>query len=116
MTGPVAAFVYVKLIKREERWLRWLFWPVLISIHIAGFLFLLFATDELFYGADFITCLITPIFGVSSALGLRLAYRRSKQKEGDDQLQRGWINIGTVLIPLLQAVTLFWVAVLAPSV
>jgi len=114
--GPAAAYVYVKLLKREERRLRLLFWPVLIFLHIAGFFIMLYGPDDIFSVAVFVACLVSPIFAVSTALGLRLAFGRFKEAVDDDPGLRRWYNFGTVLIPLLQMNTIFWVIILAPSV
>jgi transposase len=87
--------------------LRILFWPVLIAVHIGGYFFMLHTLGDFFFGPGFLACLITPVFAVSTALGLRFSSRRFCRATGDD--------IGTVLIPLMQLGTVMVLTLLAPG-
>jgi hypothetical protein len=115
ISGPVAALVLVMALKRKEQWLRVLFWPVLIAVHIAGFFLMLHTLGDFVFGPGFLACLITPIFAVGTALGLRLSSRRFYQAVGDDPSRRRWFVTGTFLIPLLQLGTVVILILLAPS-
>jgi hypothetical protein len=115
LTGPVAALVLVLVLKRQERWPRLFFWPALIALHIAGFFFLEHTLGDFVFGPGFLSCLITPIFAVSTALGLRLSSGRFYRAVGDDPGRRRWLIAGTVLIPLLQLGTVLTLILLAPS-
>jgi hypothetical protein len=115
VSGPGAAFALVMILRREEQGLKLLFWPVLIAVHIAGYFFMLHTLGDFFFGPGFLACLITPIFAVSTALGLRLSSHRFHQAVGDDPSRRRWFVIGTVLIPLMQLGTVMVLMLLAPS-
>lgn len=115
ISGPVAALVLVMALKRTEQWLRVLFWPVLIAVHIAGFFLMVHTLGDFVFGPGFLACLITPIFAVGTALGLRLSSRRFYQAVGDDPSRRRWFVTGTFLIPLLQLGTVVMLILLAPS-
>ena len=62
-----------------------------------------------------LACVMTPIFAVGTALGVRLSSRRFYQAVGDDSSRRRWFAIGTVVIPLLQLGIVLALALLAPS-
>jgi hypothetical protein len=96
-------------------WLRYLFWPILIAVHIAGFFLMLHTMGEFIFGPGFLACLITPIFAVGTALGLRLSSHRFYQEIRDDPGAKRWFMMGTFLIPLLQLGTVFLLILLAPS-
>jgi hypothetical protein len=115
VSGPVAARVLVVILKREGRGLRLFFWPALIAVHVAGYFFMLHTLGDVIFGPGFLACLITPIFAVGTALGLRLSSRRFYRAIGDDASRRRWFVIGTVLIPLMQLVTIGVLILLAPS-
>jgi hypothetical protein len=115
ISGPVAALVLVVALKRKEQWLRVLFWPVLIAVHIAGFFLMVHTLGDFVFGPGFLACLITPIFAVGTALGLRLSSRRFYQAVGDDLIRRRWFVTATFLIPLLQLGTVVMLILLAPS-
>jgi hypothetical protein len=114
VSGPIAAYVLVLALKRDDQRLLLLFWPLLVSVHVAGFFLMLRALGDLFFGTGFIACLVTPIFAVSTALGLRVASRRSRAL-WQDPVRRAWLISGTVLIPLLQVLTVVTLTLLAPS-
>jgi hypothetical protein len=114
-TGPIAGWILVLLVRKEDRNLILLYWPILILMHVFGYVWLLNTLGDLSIGPGFISCLITPIFGVSTALGLRIATRRlSPRMEGKPAFSR-WLIIGTIFLPLLQGMTLVVLILLAPS-
>ena len=115
ISGPIAAFIYVKTLKLKEYWLRYLFWPVLLAVHVAGYFLMLHTLGDFFFGPGFLACLITPIIAVGTALVLRLFSRRFYQEVDDDPGKKRWYLMGTFLIPLMQLGTVFILILLAPS-
>jgi hypothetical protein len=115
ISGPVAALVLVMVLKQKEQWPRVLFWPVLIAVHVGGFFLMVRTLGDFVFGPGFLACLITPIFAVGTALGLRLSSRRFYQAVSDDLDRRRWFVMGTVLIPLLQLGTVVILTLLAPG-
>jgi hypothetical protein len=62
----------------------------------------------------FFSCLITPIFAVLTILYLRVAGRRiTDQKAFEDS--HSVLLLGTLLIPILQLLTIFLYALLGPT-
>lgn len=115
VSGPVAALALVMILKRKEQWPRFLFWPMLIAAHIAGFFLMRHTLGDFFFGPGFLACLITPIVAVGTALGMRLSTRRFYQAVGDDASRGRGFVAGTFLIPLLQLGTVMALILLAPS-
>ena len=115
VSGPLTALVFVMALRRKEQWPSFLFWTVLIAVHIAGFFLMVHTLGDFLFGPGFLACLITPIFAVGTALGLRLSSRRFYQAVGDDPSRRRWFAAGTFLIPLLQLGTVVMLMLLAPS-
>lgn len=115
VSGPLAALLLVVTLKRDERWPRLLFWPGLIVVHVAGYLLMMHTLDNSLVGSGFLSCLITPIFAVATALGLRLWLQRFNKAMDNDPNQRRWLIAGTIALPLLQLVTTLLLVLLAPS-
>ena len=115
VSGPLAAFLFVQVLKRGDRRLMSIFWPALVVVHILGFLFLMTTKGEFLPGAGFFSCLITPIVAVATVLALRIFLRRKGDVVADDPWRKGWMTAGTVVIPLLQLATIFVFVLLAPS-
>ena len=115
ISGPVAAFIYVKLLKRKEYWLRYLYWPVLVAVHVAGFFLMLYTLGDFVFGPGFLSCLITPIIAVGTALVLRLFSSRFYQEVDGDPRQKKWYQVGILFIMLMQLGTVFMLILLAPS-
>ena len=114
VSGPIAAYVLVLVLRRDHRRLLLLFWPLLVAVHVIGYIVMMHALGELFFGPGFIACLVTPIFAVGTALGLRVAARKIGAL-WQDPGRRAWLILGTILIPLLQVVTVVTLMLLAPS-
>jgi hypothetical protein len=115
ISGPVAALILVMALRRKERWLGLLFFPMLIVAHAAGYLLMVNTLGDFRAMTGMLACLTTPIFAVGTALGLRLSSRRFYQAVGDDPCRRRWFVVGTILIPFLQLGTVLTLALLAPS-
>jgi hypothetical protein len=115
VTGPLAAWALVLAARRGGRWLVLLYWPALIMLHAAGFYLLLRTLGDFMIGPGFMSCLVTPVFAVGTALGLRIVARRLSPESWADPRRRRWLLVGAFLLPLLQAVTVIALVLLAPS-
>jgi hypothetical protein len=115
ITGPLAAWLLYKAVKSEHPWYMTLYWPTLLVLHGAGFFLLHRILGDVSVGPGFISCWITPIIGVSSALGLRFAARKFDETTMVKKIRRRRLNVGVFLIPALQVITLFFMALFAPS-
>jgi len=71
--------------------------------------------DDLLIGPGALSCMVTPVFAVTTALGMRIASRRSHTAQGADRASGHWLVAGNILIPLMQLVTVAILALLAPS-
>ena len=115
LSGPLAAYLLVRVLRRGDRRLMFIFWPALVVVHVLGFLFLTTTKGEILSGAGFLSCLVTPIVAVATALALRIFLRRRGEVVAGDPWRKGWLTAGTVVIPLLQLVTVFASVLLGPS-
>ncbi|MFN2131753.1 MAG: hypothetical protein ACK2VD_14585 [Anaerolineae bacterium] len=115
VTGPLAAYMLLLAWRRPDRRLIVLFWPALIVLHAAGFLLMRHTLDDLLIGPGALSCMVTPVFAVTTALGMRIASRRSHTAQGADRASGHWLVAGNILIPLMQLVTVAILALLAPS-
>jgi hypothetical protein len=115
VTGPLAAYVLLLAWRRPNRRLIALFWPVLIVLHTAGFLLMRRTLGDLLIGPGALSCMVTPVFAVTTALGMRIASRRLDQAQGTDPVRGRWLVLGTFLIPLMQLVTVATLVLLAPG-
>lgn len=113
ISGPIAAYALVLALKRDDRRLLLAFWSMLLVVHIGGF-YLITADPGAFITPGFISCLATPVFAVSTALGLRIALLRLPDDEREDPSRLTWLTIGTILIPLMQVATVFVAVLVAP--
>lgn len=114
VTGPVAAYALVLILRRKSLKLMLAYWPVLLAAHVAAFLLMAGSAGDLSW-LSFVTCFVTPMFAVSTALGLRIASRRLAQDIREDPARRTWLVIGTFLIPLMQVATVGTWILLAPA-
>lgn len=114
ISGPLAAYLFFSVLKRDDIKIMLAFWTSLLITHIAGFLFITGISGDLFT-PGFVTCLVTPVFAVSTALGLRIASRRLSENHWGDTSRRTWLGIGTFLIPGMQVITVVIAALFAPS-
>jgi hypothetical protein len=115
VSGPVAAYLLVWVLKRKARSLLWLYWPLLIVAHVAGFFLMLRTLGDWGVGPGFVSCFLTPIVAASTALGLRLASRRWLPDLWEDPARRAWLTVGVFVLPLLQGITVITLVLLAPS-
>lgn len=113
ITGPLAAYVLVLALKRDDRRLVTAFWAVLLLLHLAGFSFIV-GDPRAALAPGLVACLITPVFAVSTALGLRIASRRLSDRQWETSTRRNSLRIGTFLIPLMQVSTVLIAMLMAP--
>ena len=90
------------------------FWSWLFITHLAA-IFLYSQYPEGVSMQGFVAWLITPIFAVITALGMRLASRRLVGEGWKVRNRRKWLRIGTILIPLLQLITTFSLILFSPN-
>lgn len=69
----------------------------------------------LLIGPGALSCMVTPVFAVTTALGMRIASRRLHAAQDAGPAWGHWLVAGIILIPLMQLVTVAMLAVLAPS-
>jgi hypothetical protein len=113
VSGPIAAYAFVLALKRDDSRLILAFWSLLLVVHFAGF-FLFIGNPGGLITQGFISCLVTPVFAASTALGLRIASRRLSEGKWEDTTRRTWLRIGTFLIPLMQVSTMVIAVLFAP--
>lgn len=114
VSGPAAAYVYVRLNSRVRSWSLPAFWFVLIIIHVAGATSIIKSSDAL-YTQGFFSCLLLPVFAAGTALALRFSSWRAAQYHSGHTDSDVRMGTSVLLIPLLQLAAGFLAAVLAPS-
>jgi hypothetical protein len=114
ITGPLAAWLLYQAVKSEQPWYMALYWPSLVLLHGTGFFLLRRILGDVGVGPGFVSCWITPIIGISSALGLRFASRRFDETTRVDLIRRRRLTVGIFMIPVLQVITLFLMVLYAP--
>ncbi len=102
VTGPVAASVFVVLLKRDNRRIQPFFWLVLVAATIALGIFTAYTFSHFFPGPGCFIALFTPLAAVVTFLSFRLQAKRFYQAIGDEQRRRRWFQVATLVIPLLQ--------------
>jgi hypothetical protein len=115
ITGPLAAWLLYWAAKSEQPWYMTLYWPSLVVLHGAGFFLLRGTLGDVGVGPGFVSCWITPVIGVSSALVLRIASRWFEETTKLGMIRRRRLTVGVFMIPVLQIITLFLMALYAPS-
>jgi hypothetical protein len=115
VTGPLAAYGLVLVCRRASRRLVVLSWPVLIALHGGGYVLMRRTLGEILIGPGAMSCMVTPLFAVATALGMRIAWRRQRQVQGADPVWGRWLVAGTLLIPLMQLVTVAILALLGAN-
>lgn len=115
VTGPLAAYGLLLASRRTSRRLLVLFWPVLISLHGVGYVLMRRTLGDILIGPGAMSCMVTPLFAVATALGMRIASHRLRQAQGTDAVRGRWLVAGAFLIPSMQLVTVGILALLAPT-
>jgi hypothetical protein len=101
ISGPVAAIVFVAVLRREGRWRLPLFWASLLVVDFAAMMFMALTLGE-FIGPGFFACLLMPVFAVGTLVVLVLVRKRAYRVVGEDEKRRTWYVVGALLIPFLQ--------------
>ena len=114
LTGPIAAWVYLRLLKKNSRRQILFFWPLLLAVNFIGFWFLSFNLSDWLIDPGFFSCLLTPISAVLTALILRVGGLRLPPDEDTASSSRPWLTIGFIGIPALQIFTVGLYGLLAP--
>ena len=114
LTGPLAALIYLRILLYRAGKRVILFWLGLLVVHGLGFIFLTAITGDNLFDPGFFSCLITPLLAVLSALVLRFGGLRMAEEPAWGLQDKRWLLLGTVIIPLLQLITMGSFVVLAP--
>ena len=114
VSGPVAATVFVAILKEDTGRRLLLFWLMLIAWDVATFFFIANTTGD-FIGPGFVACLATPIAVAFALIIRRSSSHRFYQAIGDDKVRQRWFLVGTLLIPFLQIVTVILLVLLRPA-
>jgi hypothetical protein len=105
ITGPVAAIVFVALVKRNQlRWLPLYSLALVASAAVVG-VFIAQKFGGLFPGIGCFTALLTPVVAIFTFAVFRKRAKQLKSSTGLSSLQSRWLLIGLVLLPVLQLFT-----------
>jgi TctA family transporter len=114
LTGPVAALVYLRILRQNHRTALVWFWLCLLIANSLGFVYLAVITGEGLLEPGFFSCLFTPVFSLASGLVIRLGRSRMNQELSDQPYMKSrWLR-GVIFIPLLQILTVGVFTLLAP--
>jgi hypothetical protein len=114
LTGPVAALVYLRILRRTHTTALLWFWLCLLVANSLGFIYLAVITGEGLLEPGFFSCLFTPVFSLASVLVIRLGRSRMNQELSDQPYMKARLLQGVILIPLLQILTVGLFTLLAP--
>jgi hypothetical protein len=101
--GPVAAVVFITVVKREDRWRLPLFWSLLLVANFVALALMACTFGHSFPGAGFFAYKLTPIAAAISLVILVLSGWRVRRMLEENKRQRMWYVVGTVMIPFLQS-------------
>jgi hypothetical protein len=102
LTGPVAASIFIFLLKRDQRWIQPFFWLALIAATFALGIFTAYTFSHLFPGPGCFIALFTPPVAIVTLLTFRSQAKRFFQAIDNEQRRRFWFQAATLIIPLLQ--------------
>ncbi len=102
VTGPVAARIFLVLLKRDDRWIQPFFWLALIAATFALGIFTAYTFSHFFPGSGCFITLFTPPAAIVTFLTARFQAKRFYQAIGDEPRRRLWFHAATLVIPLLQ--------------
>jgi hypothetical protein len=114
LTGPVAALVYLRILRRTHTIVLFWFWLCLLVANGLGFIYLAVITGNDLLAPGFFRCLFTPAFSLASVLVIRLGRSRMNEEISDQPHTKARLMLGSILIPLLQILTIGVFALLAP--
>jgi hypothetical protein len=101
-TGPVAASIFIVLLKRDHRRIQPFFWLALIAATIALGIFTAYTFSNFFPGPGCFITLFTLPAAIVTLLTFRFQAKRFYQAIDDEQRRRRWFQAATLVIPLLQ--------------
>jgi hypothetical protein len=102
LTGPVAASIFIVLLKRDNRRIQPFFWLALIAATIALGIFTAYTFSNFFPGPGCFITLFTLPAAIVTLLTFRLQAKRFYRAIGDEQRRRRRFQAATLVIPLLQ--------------
>jgi hypothetical protein len=114
LTGPVAALVYLRILRHGRSITLIWFWLCLLTTNILGFIYLAVITEGGLLDPGFFSCFFTPAFSISSVLVIRLGNLRMNEEFRDQPSMKSRLLLGAILIPLMQILTIGIFALLAP--
>ena len=114
LTGPVAALVYLRILRQNHRTALVWFWLCLLIANSLGFVYLAVITGEGLLEPGFFSCLFTPAFSLVSVLMIRLGRSRMKEELSGQPNMKARLLQGVIFIPLLQILTVGVFTLLAP--
>ena len=114
ISGPVAALLYIRIMKNNQPNQQALFWLGYIGWQIIVFFLMAYTLGDLSPGPGFVSCWLTPITGVLSFIILWRAEDEVRQETGGDLAVRRNYQFGLFLIPIMQIVTLMVVLMIGP--
>jgi len=101
-TGPVAASIFIVLLKRDHRHIQPIFWLTLIAATLALGIFTAYTFSSFFPGPGCFITLFTLPAAVVTLLTFRFQAKRFYQAINNEQRRRRWFQAATLVIPLLQ--------------
>lgn len=114
LTGPVAALVYLRILRQNHRTALVWFWLCLLIANSLGFVYLAVITGEGLLEPGFFSCLFTPAFSLVSVLMIRLGRSYMNQELIGQPYMKSRLLQGVIFIPLLQILTVGVFTLLAP--
>lgn len=114
ISGPVAAVVYMAVVRREGRWRQPVFWLSLLVADLAVCLVMAVTLGD-FIGPGALACALTPVAAVVTlALGL-VSKRWMYRTMGEDKRRWTWYLVGIGAIALLQLAVIVALTIIAPA-
>jgi hypothetical protein len=115
MSGPLPAIIWLWA-GRHQNWRRLLPLAALSTIILNVVASVLIITNlEGSLPSGFLACAVTPIVGLITLLLSRIFVRRTFQTLPDNALQRRWLQVGIVAIPVVQLFTVTTLILIAPA-
>ena len=102
LTGPVAASIFIILLRRDHRRIQPIFWLALIAATIALGIFTAYTFSSFFPGPGCFITLFTLPAAIVTLLSFRFQAKRFYQAIDNEQRRRRWFQAATLAIPLLQ--------------
>lgn len=115
ISGPLPAIIWLWL-GFNQNWRRLLPLAAFLTLILnAAASVLIVANLEGFLPSGFFACAVTPIVGLITLL-LSLAFiRRTFRTIPENSLQRRWLKVGVLAIPVVQLFTMAMLVLIAPA-